>query len=234
MPLQAEQSGADPSSEHAQTSRRFSLDENRLEPRHSQTSRAVTNLPVTGQQAAVLTEQSSQGELSEPPQSESQQPAQQARDATSGQPDQEPRYQSAAAGHDTLDSIHMQGQQGNGDAEPNPSLSVSTGPMLPQSPSTEPALPSEAEHEAQLLPPPAEAQQASALMQFSQEAVRDQAMPEAEPDQMTAADHPGQVAQDMEAGAGEDPAGLFAQLGPMLSAEPAADDVEPPEEGWIG
>ena len=60
-----------------------------------------------------------------------------------------------------------------------------------------------------------------------------QAMAQEEPDQALANEEPDQAMIAIEPEAAQDPAELFAQLGPNSAAELASDDVDPPEEGWM-
>lgn len=60
-----------------------------------------------------------------------------------------------------------------------------------------------------------------------------QAMAQEEPDQALANEEPDQAMIAIEPEASQDPAELFAQLGPNSAAELASDDIDPPEEGWM-
>ena len=63
--------------------------------------------------------------------------------------------------------------------------------------------------------------------------VSDQAMSSDEPNEAMANAEPDEAMPAAESEAGQDPAELFAQLGPNATAEPAPDDTDPPEEGWM-
>ena len=60
-----------------------------------------------------------------------------------------------------------------------------------------------------------------------------QAMSSEEPNEAMANAEPDEAMPAAEPEAGQDPSELFAQLGPNATAEPAPDDIDPPEEGWM-